>query len=181
MTSPSRPPSPAHRALALLHLVEDTLLTAALALMILLAAFRIAARNLGGGFVWTDELLRILVLWIGFLGAVVASREGRHITMDLLSRFLPPRLGHAVHAAVGLFTATVSGALAWFSYGFVAIEHEFGSTVLGGAPAWVAQAVLPVGFALIAARYLFHALKDIRDALSPNGGDEAAPEAETRP
>lgn len=176
-----RTPSPASRALALLHLAEDTLLTAALAAMILLAASRIALRNLGGGFVWSDELLRILVLWIAFLGAMVASRERRHITMDLLSRFLPPRLGHAVHALADLFTALVSGALAWVSYGFVAIEREFGSTVLGGAPAWVAQAILPVGFALIAARYLFHALGDARKALSPDGGKAALPDGEAKP
>jgi TRAP-type C4-dicarboxylate transport system permease small subunit len=59
--------------------------------MISLAFAQIVLRNgFDGGIVWADSLLRIMVLWIALIGAVVASRDQRHINIDLISRFLPP-------------------------------------------------------------------------------------------
>ncbi len=41
------------------------------------------------------------------------------------------------------------------------MEMEFESTLLGGLPAWVFEAVLPLGFAIISLCYLFHAVKSV--------------------
>jgi len=70
--------------------VEQTLLVTFLGFMILIAFLQIVLRNffntgLSGG----DPLLRNLVLWIGFIGATLATREGKHINIDVVSRWLP--------------------------------------------------------------------------------------------
>ena len=71
-----------------LHRAEDALLVLLLSAMIVLAATQIMLRNFfDSGFVWIDPLLRVLVLWLGLIGATVATRNNRHIRIDLLSGF----------------------------------------------------------------------------------------------
>ncbi|MCC5794419.1 MAG: TRAP transporter small permease [Chromatiales bacterium] len=142
--------------------VETAILVALLLTMIVLAALQIGLRNFAGtGLAWADEALRLLVLWTALFGAVAASREDRHIRIDLLSRFLSPRPRSGVALLLDLFTAGVCIVLAWYSADFVLDSHRFGDTVLGGLPAWSFQVVLPLAFALIAWRYLLHALRHL--------------------
>ena len=71
---------------------EDAILVMILTTMILLAAGQIILRNfMDIGFIWADEMLRMLVLWLAVAGAVAASRNDKHINIDVLNRFLPER------------------------------------------------------------------------------------------
>ena len=71
---------------------EDAVLVIILTAMILLAASQIVLRNFFNfGFIWADEMLRMLVLWIAVAGAVAASRTDKHINISILDRFLPDR------------------------------------------------------------------------------------------
>ena len=75
-----------------LHRIEDGILVAILSLMIGLAALQIVLRNFfGAGIVWGDMLVRVLVLWIGLVGAMVAARQNKHISIDLVIRYLRER------------------------------------------------------------------------------------------
>lgn len=141
---------------------EDALLVLILTTMILLAAGQIVLRNFFDiGFIWGDEILRMLVLWLAVAGALAASRSDRHITIDVLNRFLPDGVSRAVKVVVHLFTAVVCGVVAWYALQFVKTSYEFEDVLLGNTPAWILQAVLPVGFGLIAWRYLLFAFKDV--------------------
>jgi len=135
--------------------VETFLLTLVLGAMILVAAAQIALRNIWGtGLDWADEALRIMVMWVTMLGAVAASRERRHVSIDALSRYLPPQITRWTGTLINACTALVCAALTWYSYGFVADSVLAGDRVLGGnVPAWAVQLILPVGFALISYRY----------------------------
>ena len=141
------------------RLFENSMLVLLLGSMILLASAQIILRIFfDSGLVWADELLRICLLWTAMFGAVAASRENRQIAIDVLSRFLSGRWNSGVMFLVQLFTATVAGLIAWHSFRFVADSREFQDTLLGDWPAWGFQAILPVGFGLIAYRYLVFGL-----------------------
>lgn len=141
------------------RLVENSMLVLLLTSMILLASSQIILRNFfDSGFVWADELLRILLLWTAMFGAVAASRENRQIAIDVLSRFLPGRWNNLAMTLVQLFTAAVSALIAWHSYRFVNDSRMFEDLLLGDWPAWVFQSVIPLGFGLIAYRYLVFGL-----------------------
>ena len=143
---------------------EDAVLVLILTTMILLAAGQIVLRNFFGiGFIWADEMLRMLVLWIAVAGAVAASRSDKHINIDVLNRFLPDRAALAVKVVVHLFTAVVCAVVAWHSLAFVQTSKEFEDVLLGNTPAWILQSVLPIGFGLIAWRY---SLYTVREAFS---------------
>ena len=139
---------------------EDAVLVIILTGMILLAAGQIVARNFFGfGFIWSDELLRMLVLWIAVAGAVAASRTDKHINIAILDRFLPPRLNDGVKIIIDLFTSGVCAVVTWYSINFVRTSYEYQDVLLGGVPAWLLQLVLPLGFGLISWRYALFSLK----------------------
>lgn len=154
------------RAARLGRLVETTVLAALVAAMIGLAAGQILMRNvLGSGLSWADEALRVMVLWVTMVGAVAASREQRHVSIDVLSRYLSRSWQAWASMATNGFVALVCALLAWASYGFVAGSMEVDDRVFAGQlPAWTVQAILPVAFALLAYRYAVSSLGAWRHA-----------------
>ena len=140
------------------RVVEDVLLFGTFAAMLVLAGAQIFMRNVfDTGFAWIDPLLRILVLWVGMLGAVVATREDRHIGIDVLSRFMPPTALPWLKRVTALITAVICGLLAWHTFRFVRDEYAYSDVEVAGLPVWCWQAILPVGFALMTWRFLFDA------------------------
>ena len=141
------------------RVAENAVLVFILSSMILLAAGQIVARNVFGfGFIWSDELLRMLVLWIAVAGAVAASRADKHINIAILDRFLPQKLNSAVKVIIDLFTAGICAVVAWYSVSFVLLSYEYGDVLLGDVPAWILQSVLPLGFGLMSWRYILFAI-----------------------
>ena len=149
------------------RLIENLALVVILSGMILLASGQILLRNVfSGGFAWADEALRLMVLWVAMLGAVVASREDRHISIDVLARVLPDVIKRWTIALVNAFTAAVSFTLAWFSWEFVAESRKYEDQLLNDLPAWLFQSILPVAFFLIGYRYSIWFLRRARLLLS---------------
>lgn len=178
--APGPLPGRAERPSGILARIEDALLALLLGAMIVLASLQILLRALDTGIEWADPLLRAGVLWVGLLGALAASREARHIHMDVLSRLLPGR-GQAVLGAVtGSLTAAISGLLAWHGARFVLAERDYGSIAFSGIPAWALQVVIPLALGGIAVRYLLAAVRDARAVLRPPAPDAEAG-AEPRP
>lgn len=147
---------------ALARWLEDAVLVVLLTAMIVLASGQILLRNAFDiAFIWTDELLRLMVLWIALAGAVAASRADRHINVAVLDRFVSGRLAFAMRAVIHAFTAAVCALVAWVSLEFVHTSREYGDVLLGSVPAWWLQAILPLGFALIAWRYALFLAGDL--------------------
>jgi TRAP-type C4-dicarboxylate transport system permease small subunit len=154
------------RLAALIERLEDATLVLLMTVLVVLAGAQIVLRNLfDSGLVWADPSVRVLVLWVALLGAMAAARQGRHITVDLVARALPPRLAAPVRALTDLFAAGVCGVLAWHAARLVAMEWAAGTVAVAGVPTWVAQLIVPAGFAVIGLRYL---------ALAPQRFAEAA-------
>ena len=151
--------------------LEDATLVVMLCVLIGLAATQIFLRNvLDSGFVWADELLRLLVLWLALLGAVAASRDDKHIRIDVLSRFLSPKWKLAVTILLDAFTAFICGVVAWHAAGFVLEAYEYEDVLLGGLPAWPFQIILPIAFAWMAYRYAVFFFRRIYSGFTGAGG-----------
>lgn len=151
------------RALALFARFEDGFLCLVLAAMMLFACWQIVLRFLfAGGLVWADALLRYLVLWAGLFGAVIATREGRHIAIDIASHLLPGRLLPFLRLFIDLCSAAVTGVLTWAAVVFVQNERLYGNEVLLAIPFWVWNLVFPIAFGLITLRFLGAAVSECR-------------------
>ena len=139
---------------------EDALLLIILISMMLLAGAQIFLRNFfDTSLFWGDEMLRLMVLWLTVAGGLAASRMDRHISIEVLDRFLPASVQAATKIVIELFTASICALMAWHSALFVMSSYEFGDTLMQNTPAWIMQIILPVGFGLMAYRHLLHAIK----------------------
>jgi TRAP-type C4-dicarboxylate transport system permease small subunit len=137
-----------------LHIAEDLVLMLLLSGMIGLSFTQILLRNLfETGLPWADPLLRLLVLWLGLAGALAATRENRHIRIDVLSRLAPPPVRPWLDRLSSIFTALVCALLAWHGARLVWFEYQDGTSVASGIPAWAAELVIPLGFGLMALRF----------------------------
>lgn len=179
----SKPPP--NKALRIIYAVEDGLLVAVLTAMILLSVAQIVLRNFAGvGIVWSDPFLRYMVLWVGLLGAMVATREYNHINIDIVSHFLPRRRTRSVvRVFTDSFTAVVCGFMTYAGIIFIKDEMSVATSAFGDVPAWAAELILPLAFAVIAIRYLVFAVMHIIEAAGgrspdPSSGDESAPVVE---
>lgn len=147
------------RTLRGIHFIEEAVLVSLLAMMIVVAVSQIVLRNgFDGGFLWADSFLRVLVLWIALVGALVASRGQRHISIDVAGKYLPALAAKMVAVFNGLFTATVCFLLAWYSLEFVKMEFESPSPAFAQVPTWLCESIMPFAFSLIGVRYLIYAL-----------------------
>jgi len=148
-----------HKGVQILHRIEDTLLVTILLAMVTLAFSQIVMRNfLGTGNIWLDPLLRVLVLWVGLLGALVATRQNKQISVDVLTRFLPERLKTISDIITRTFAAIISAIIAWHSFLFLIDEWNSGAMAFASVPAWLPESIIPIGFAVIALRYAFQVL-----------------------
>jgi len=146
-----------NRILTYIHRFEDGLLALLLLSMIVLASTQIFIRNLfDSGIVWADPLLRVMVLWLGLMGALAASRENKHITIDVLNRVMTEKVRHFAHIFTALFTAIVTAIIAYHSTLFVLIEREANSVAFSNIPAWMLVTIIPITFAIMSVRNLIH-------------------------
>lgn len=163
------------RLLRIVHTVEDLILVGLLLAMVGVAVTQIVLRNgFDGGFLWAETFLRVLVLWIGLAGAMAASRQHRHISIDLIGRFLPPVAHKVAIVFTALFTAAVCAALAYYSFDFVKIEYENPSIAFGNVPTWACESIMPIAFTVIGLRYLLLAATAPFSA-HPHGDSLVAP------
>lgn len=148
------------RADEIIERVEQTILVILLSLMILIAFLQIVLRNgFATGLPWGDSLLRNLVLWISFIAAALATKEGKHINIDVISRWMPP-LGKTFTAAIThLFSSLICGLLCFSAFKFVKNEALMGQITFLGIPSWIPPIILPITFGLMSLRLALHSLK----------------------
>lgn len=138
-----------------IHRFEDGVLILALFSMLLMALTQIVLRNFfDSGFLWAESFLRILVLWVAMLGAMVATRERNHISIDLLSRFLNPAVYRPLRILAQVFAAGVCFTAAFYSVDYIRYEYEDGTIAFASVPVWVCQSILPVGFVVMGLRFI---------------------------
>lgn len=141
-------------------LAENAILLFILLGMVMLATVQIFLRNFfDTSLFWGDEMLRLMVLWLTMAGGLAASRMDRHISIEVLDRFLPGRFRMVARIVIDLFTAFICALFTWHSARFVMASYEFGDTLMKNTPAWTLQIVLPLGFGAMAYRHLVLALK----------------------
>jgi C4-dicarboxylate transporter, DctQ subunit len=144
--------------------MEQTLLVTFLGFMILLAFLQIVLRNFFfTGLDWGDSLLRNLVLWIGFIGATLATKEGKHIKIDVVSRWLPSLGKNVVTLFIHLFSFFICCLLTYAALKFIKNEVQMGNRTFLNIPAWLPEMILPITFGLMTFRFGLRSFKDFSE------------------
>jgi TRAP-type C4-dicarboxylate transport system permease small subunit len=148
---------------------EQFLLAVMLSSMILLAFLQIVLRNFfATGLSWADPMVRYLVLWAGFSGAALATREGKHIKIDVFSQWLS-RLGRRIiHLITNLFSFFICSVLTYAAFVFLRNEAQISGTTFLDIPVWIPQLIICISFGLMALRFGFNALGGFFSILNPD-------------
>ncbi|MDF1761872.1 MAG: TRAP transporter small permease [Oleibacter sp.] len=150
------------RVITVLNRVEDSLLIALLLSMILLAGYDIVARTLfGGGVSWIPPLLRNMVLWLGLLGALLATRTREHIAIDLINRLAGDKVKRILSVITQAFAAVICGLIGWFSAQYIGLAREFGDIAFADIPSWPLQLIIPISFSLMALRFAAQSIQSV--------------------
>jgi len=151
--------------------VESALLVFIVTVMVLMAFTQVVLRNLfDQGILWGDIFLRHLVLWVGFIGASLATRQEKHITIDLFGRMLTGKWKQAVSLLTNLFSAFICFLLARAGWNFVMDERTAGTTLFNNIPVWYFQIIIPFGFYLMVFRFLVLGITCLVHLLKKNSG-----------
>ncbi len=165
----------------LLGYLEQGLLIVLLAAMILIGTVNIVLENadrlhlpvpdsIMGGFMWADPTLRWMVLWVGMIGAMVATRSGRHLNMDAFARLLPARIRRWVDVVINLFAAGVCGVLLYVAFPYLQEEMQGGGeNIVGPIQRWQGESVFVLVFAVMTFRFLLAAADGILGRASGPG------------
>lgn len=153
------------RGLQWLNAVENWLLVGLALAMVILAGLQIVLRLANQGLIWLDPLLRVLVLWIGLLGAVAAARYDKHISLDVVGRLLHGRALQISRLFTLGFAALISALMVKASIGLIALDRESGTTIFASVPMWWVELALPVAFLLLTLRFLLRALAKVEEKI----------------
>ena len=136
---------------------ENGVVISVFAIMALLSCAEVLGRKLfNTGITGAQVYVQHLTMWAGFLGAMLATREGKHLGLST-SELLPARVRPWAHASSGAVTAFITAVLASASLNLVLALRGSGSTLGGNVPEWVSVAVMPSALLVMAVRTAFNA------------------------
>ncbi len=105
----------------------------------------------------SSGVIQHLTLWVGFLGAMVAAGERRHLTLSTGVGFFPPGLQTVVTGFQAMVSTAVACGLFWACLQFVRAEMASPASIAGGVPLWAVKSILPAALAVIALRFVAQA------------------------
>lgn len=129
-----------------------------------LTTYSVLARDfLNISFPWIDDLLRMLLIWSVYLGAVTLCLTNDHITMNVVYVRFPSGIKRVIDWMVSLSTVGVCTYLAYL--GGQSVERSIRlneMTPSGTLPAWLGYLAIPVGLVLMAVATARYTLQGIR-------------------
>ncbi|HEY0881485.1 MAG TPA: TRAP transporter small permease [Archangium sp.] len=134
------------------------------------AALRAFLFLVPNGLVWSQTLGLVLMLWVGLVGASMATREHRHLALDLGSKLWPKKVLPKIQGLGNLVTALFCVAMGLLA--IVSLRDHYRDWAdtdgAGGAfpalaiPKWIAFAGIPIGFGVMTARFLAQSVESFR-------------------
>ncbi len=135
------------------------LMSSTFLIMLTLAVLQVIMRKFLMGWVWVDSLNRTLVVWVSLMGAILATREDRHITTEVVVHFLPKtsRLKTFFSLAVCVFLIFILSVTTFYAWQFYldSVAFDSATEIMPGLSKATMDIIYPVGFFFIGLNYIF--------------------------
>ena len=102
-----------------------------------------------------------MVIWAGLFGAAVATKQSKHISIDIISHIVPEKYLPWLRLLLNLFSAGVCVVLTYAAVKFVRNEALYGGRAILDIPSWQFNIVYPIAFGMIGGRFLLLALQEL--------------------
>ncbi len=165
------------RAVKRLSSLSDHLSALICAFLIIATTVAMLVYQAGIAIAWLDDLLRMLLLWLVYLGTVSLCLHNDHITMDAVYLRMPPRMRSSVDLAVALLGIGLCGFIALKGYDSFRQALEFGERLgSGDLPSWPQDLVIPACFGMMSLAYVSHLISVLRgrSVRAPSEAERAA-------
>lgn len=109
------------------------------------------------GIPWAEELARYLMVWAGFLGGSLATRERRHISIDIIPKIL--KEGSKPQIMLLRFNYLLTSGFCFFLF-YIGYKFVSQSMTIGRVsqsmhiPLWLVQLVIPLSAFFMGLRFL---------------------------
>ncbi len=136
--------------------LDEWLIAILLAAMTLLTFAQVVMRYVfNSGFTWAQELTTILFAFMIFIGISYGVRVGAHIGVDALIKIFTPRVRRIASIVAVLLCLLYASMVIYGSFQYVMKMKKIGIE-LEDMPVqmWLVRAILPIGFTLLALRFL---------------------------
>ena len=117
--------------------------------MILLVFVNVMGRYFfHAGITESEEIAKILFVWISFVGAILCFHEDSHITVDIVVTFLPPMPKKIVNIIANLLSSLILAVTFYYSIGFLLVNRgmQFPLTKISVV---LVQSIIPVSMAIM--------------------------------
>lgn len=141
---------------------EDAVMVILLGALLLMSFGQVGGRLLlNMGFQSGDAIIYHLVLWTGLWGALLATRQQEHITIDIVSRFASLRYRTLIRIITNLFSGVICSILVHASIRFIHDEMTHIDTEILHIPLWVYELIIPYAFAVMSIRFFWFSIMEI--------------------
>jgi C4-dicarboxylate transporter, DctQ subunit len=125
---------------------ENWALLVGILIMLVFGATQVLLRNIiNSGIDGVDPLVRCMVLWIGFIGASLATRQGKHINMDMISKVITNKKLLTLRTFfINSISLILSSILLYASVHYTFQEAENNMEAFWGVPTWVIFIIVPI-------------------------------------
>jgi TRAP-type C4-dicarboxylate transport system permease small subunit len=103
---------------------------------------------------WTEEIARYLLIGVVFVGAAIGVAKNNHIQVDLLYRYLPPKVARVMATAVDLLRIGFFASMTVFTGQLMLKMGNYQMTIID-LPMNIVYGVVMFGFATMALRSLW--------------------------
>jgi TRAP-type C4-dicarboxylate transport system permease small subunit len=125
----------------------------ALAMVLLPTVGAVVRRLTGQSLTFTMVYTQHLTLWIGFIGALLATARGSHLALSTLDMIPEGRWRDLARGYGNVLSAFVCAVLTFASTVMILADRGRQDKLEGGVPAFVFEVVMPIAFALMAVRF----------------------------
>ncbi|MDR1109091.1 MAG: TRAP transporter large permease subunit [Spirochaetaceae bacterium] len=137
---------------AFLYSVENGVCVLSLVLLALLPVAEAAARIFFSTGISGSSLVMVhLLLWVGMLSGMAATRNEEHLSIALVQYFLGEENKRRIRTLTNLFSAFVVTVIAWTAPAFIRIGLS--GRIIGFLPDRLFALIIPLGYGVIACRF----------------------------
>ena len=128
---------------------------AMMAVMVLLVFMNVVSRYIfNHSIIWAEEVSQYLMIWVAFLAAGLALREGRHVAIEMLQDRLPATARRITRHFVALLLIVFMGILIILGFQFVHFAWDQETPVLN-IPLGIPYMAVPIGALLLVIHLFF--------------------------
>lgn len=119
--------------------------------------------NLRPGYSWAQDLSKILIMWVGFVGASMATHDKKHIRIDFVRKAVPERWRSVYNGVGHLVTVAFCMMLLVLSTWYLLDRFRMGATLASiDLKVWLLVLPIPLSLLIMSVRFTARMIQAFR-------------------